>query len=291
MPSPVRVLMRRPSLEVVSDKSDSDFGPAAYFHIVNRIVPEDQAVAFVTPETPARDAIALMKKYGFSQLPVVEGSSVLGLFSYRAFALECAAAAATNADMASLPVEEFLEHETPRYARLTDDFRGVVDALDINDCVLVSGQEDLAAIITPMDVLRYLHRVANAFVLLEEIELALRAVLRGSLAEPERIQECLTSALKGKYRDNNIPGRIEDLTFDDYLWIVRDSRTWPYVSNSFGGTRDRVRARLEPIRDLRNTVFHFKRELGLTDYERLSACRDWLLRCIRKIDARAGVGS
>ena len=72
---------------------------SALFHMVNRLLPEKQVVVWVTPETrllpekqivvwvtpetSAREALALMRKHGFSQLPVVQGSTVLGLFRSR----------------------------------------------------------------------------------------------------------------------------------------------------------------------------------------------------------------
>ena len=45
------------------------------FHMVNRILPDDQVVMSVPPETKAGDALKLMQANGFSQLPVVEGDS------------------------------------------------------------------------------------------------------------------------------------------------------------------------------------------------------------------------
>jgi len=39
------------------------------FHMVNRILPEDQVVLSVPPDTTAGDALKLMQEHGFSQLP------------------------------------------------------------------------------------------------------------------------------------------------------------------------------------------------------------------------------
>ena len=61
--------------------------PNDLFHRVNRILPEDQIVTKVPPETKAREAISLMEEKGYSQLPVVEGTEVLGIFSFRSFVL------------------------------------------------------------------------------------------------------------------------------------------------------------------------------------------------------------
>jgi hypothetical protein len=55
------------------------------FHRLNSVLPIDQILISVLPETPVHEALALLGKHGFSQLPVIVGQQVLGLFSYRSF--------------------------------------------------------------------------------------------------------------------------------------------------------------------------------------------------------------
>lgn len=259
-----------------------------FFHMVNRILPNDQVVLSITPEATAREALNLMRKHGYSQLPVKEGDSVLGLFTYRAFALEVSQIGDAKFDISSLPVEEFLEHEKPAYARLSDEFRSLIGILDEKDSVVVSGPEDLVAILTPMDVLRYLYSLANAFVLIEEIEMTLRDLIREATPDLKLFRLCVTNALSSKYKDCELPERLEDMTMDDYIALLRDGRNYKHFQAVFGGTRDRTRGKLEPIRELRNDVFHFRREISIEDHEQLSTCRNWLLRCARKMQARQG---
>lgn len=258
------------------------------FHMVNRILPEDQVVISVPPDTTAGDALKLMQERGFSQLPVVEGNSVLGLFSYRAFALEVANSRDAKMDAISLPVEEFLEYDKPAFAQLSDEFRGLIAILDEKDSVVVSGPEHLVAILTPMDVLRYLYSVANDFVLIEEIEVTLRALIHEAIPDAETFSNCVAAALSSKYKDRRLPQCLEEMTFDEYIGLLSNKGNWPHFQLVFGSTRDRVRGKLEPIRALRNDVFHFRRELSAEDHQQLSACRDWLFRCSRKIRARSG---
>lgn len=252
--------------------------------MVNRLLPDDQRVASISPSLKARDAILLMRTHGFSQLPVVEGDAVLGLFTYRAFALEAAKHSGTGVELADLPVEEFLEHEDVAYARLTDEFRNLLRVLNTNEAILVSGPDDLIAILTPMDVLNYLYRVASPFVLIEEIELALRALISAATAGDGVFQTCVKTTLARSYTDRRLPTRPEEMAFDDYVGLLRDGRNWAVFEPVFGGTRERLRGKLEPVRDLRNSVFHFRRELSVEDHTLLVACRDWLFRCIRKLE-------
>jgi CBS-domain-containing membrane protein len=62
------------------------------FHRINRIIPQDQEILTIPPNCRVRDAVALMREHGYSQLPVVESGEVLGAFSFRSFAQEAARA-------------------------------------------------------------------------------------------------------------------------------------------------------------------------------------------------------
>jgi CBS domain-containing protein len=280
-------MARSPNLALIAGEGAEPERLSAHFHNVNRMLPADQIVLAIPPETPAREALNLMRDHGYSQLPVVEGKSVLGIFSYRAFALEAAAGYDAGAPLGDLPVEEFLQHERPAFARLTDEFRGLIDVLDVRDCVVVSGPDELIGIVTPMDVLRYLYDVAHAFVLVEEIELALRALIRLAVDNDALFESCVRNALTNKYGDQP-PTAMEQLTLDDFIALVRDGRNWAHFEPVFGGTRERARGKLEPVRDLRNGLFHFRYEFTVEDHQHLVVCRDWLLRCIRKVEAREG---
>jgi predicted transcriptional regulator len=56
------------------------------FHRINRIIPEKQSLLTFPPGRLVKDAIALMRQNGYSQVPVVDNGEVLGVFSFRSFA-------------------------------------------------------------------------------------------------------------------------------------------------------------------------------------------------------------
>jgi predicted transcriptional regulator len=53
---------------------------------VNSVLPDDQQLVTVEPKTPASEALAVLKLHGYSQLPVVQHGTLLGVFSHRSFA-------------------------------------------------------------------------------------------------------------------------------------------------------------------------------------------------------------
>jgi predicted transcriptional regulator len=146
------------------------------FHRINRIIPEKQHLLVIAPDTSVRDAVSLMHKHGYSQVPVVAGGEVLGVFSYRSFSQNAAALrlhdwTQQKCAPGDLSVDEFLEPF--EFARVTDEMRHVFDAMDRDNGVLIGSAEQLQGILTPMDFLRYLYKVASPFVMVSEIELAL----------------------------------------------------------------------------------------------------------------------
>src|SRR5882762_195865 len=60
------------------------------FHRVGRSIPADQRILALIPLMPAREAVKLLKDNFYSQAPVAAGSKILGVFSFRSFAVKAA---------------------------------------------------------------------------------------------------------------------------------------------------------------------------------------------------------
>jgi predicted transcriptional regulator len=259
-----------------------------WFHRLNSVLPSDQEIVSVPPEMQVAEALELLGRHGFSQVPVVVNRQVLGLFSYRSFAQAVIklVGEAKKKNRGFDPLEVFVEDciEKPTFARVTDEFRSWFDAIDKQDAVLVGDPNRLQGIVTAMDILRYLYQVASPFVLVAEVELSLRALIRMAVTE-DVLVECAKTCLTN-YSEDKRPARLEDMTFNDYVQIIGDGRNWVHFQPLMGGNRERTRTKLEQLRDLRNDVFHFRREITVQDYETLSGLRDWMLLKATEAEAR-----
>jgi hypothetical protein len=123
-------------------------------------------------------------------------------------------------------------------------------------------------------------------VLVSEIELALRALIRLALSEAEitvAASRSLATAYKG---EENVPATLEDMTFDNYRSLISHGENWPALEPVLGGTRARTSGKLKDVGEIRNDLFHFRRELTLRDHQTLAAHRDWLLSKIKLADGR-----
>jgi predicted transcriptional regulator len=261
------------------------------FHRLNSVLPVDQEIVSVLPETPVQEALNLLSEHGFSQLPVMIGDQVLGLFSYRSFAKAVVKLSGEVKNNKLNPQELYVEDciERPSFARVTDEFNAWFDAIDKQDAVLVGEPDRLQGIVTAMDILRYLYGVASPFVLIAEIELSLRALIRLAV-DKNGLIECAKTSLKN-YSEDKLPIDLEDMTFNDYVQIVGDGRNWERFQPIFKGSRVSSRAKLEQVRDLRNDIFHFRREITEEEYEALAALRDWMLMKATAAEARAKGGA
>jgi CBS domain-containing protein len=242
---------------------------------VGAVLSEDQQVTTIPAGSLAGDAIALMRETGFSQLPVVSTSQrVVGLFSFRSFA-EAAVELPRNRQPTSIAVEDAMVQ--PVWAQPTEELGSQYAALDRLDCVLVGDPARLRGVMTTVDVLGYLDRVAEPFVRLGELERALRTAV--SLAVDEnQLSQIAAEALRDRYADrsDSPPAVATDMTLDELVCVVLHGPSWPRLSEVFGINRETAAARLSDLAAARNAALHFRRDLTEQEIERIRVARDWV---------------
>lgn len=260
------------------------------FHRINVVIPDDQELRCVTPGTPVSEAIQVMRQHKYSQLPIKQGQYVVGVLSFRSIATRAIELGNESVDLGRLPVEEFVEDLD--YTHIRQEFPKVFPALDRDNAILVGQPNQLQAIVTPMDIVRHLHKTARPFVLIAEIERTLRNLIRTCVDE-DQLQQCINLTLT-HYRPGRRPATLEDTSFYDLIQIIGSEETWPKFQHAFGGIVEWQRlstvTTLTEVRLLRNDVFHFKRELQEEDYYKLAECRRWLKRRAEILEAQIGGG-
>ncbi len=175
--------------------------------------PDDVLLVSVGPRTPVVDALQLMLQHRYSQLPVLDGERLLGVFSHWSMAGHLAVYPGSS--IADLTVDAVIERLPS--VTVKDPLDRVLEALEKHDAVVVMSPRGVQAIATPVDVLRYLFKVARPYVLLQEIELGLRDVISSSVT-PDTLPSLIDSAVGGFYRSKSkdVPRSLDELTFEDY---------------------------------------------------------------------------
>lgn len=258
------------------------------FHMVKMALPDSQELVTVNASTEVQQALDLMITANISQVPIVASGEVLGVFSYRSLAQGILNLPKKEPFQPTLPVELFMEDLA--FASITEEIGNLLDEFDIKDAVLVGSENHIHGVLTSIDALRYFQAIASPYFLLREIELAIRELIRISVTA-EQLAECIDNSLKKHYEGRNLPTSLEEMTFNDYVMLLRFQGNWPHFEKAWGGTCNTVAAKLEPLPELRNVVFHFKRELEVEEHNTLKDRREWLLKRVRKVEADRKAGA
>jgi CBS domain-containing protein len=252
-----------------------------FYQSIQDIIPGEQEVETVSPDTPVSDALDVMRENNFSQLAVVDGDRVQGVFSYRSFAERILDLLSMNPNADQLTVGVFVEE--PPFRSGDREPAEIFDDLDRHDAVLVGSRDNMTGIVTAMDVLRHLHVTAEPFVIVAEIEHLIRDLI-DACVDAQQLEECAIRALhENPYDDEeDVPRELTDMNMGDYVGIVRHGVNWRrYFGAAFSSVasdlqRKLTQTRIDDARELRNVVFHLKRPLTDEDISALRETRSWL---------------
>ncbi len=252
------------------------FGPAM------ELIPLDQHALVIEADTPAYDAIERMKDDNYSQLPVRGGEGkIIGVFSWRAFALRAADLRDAGVDPGTLPVQAFLnepvdkwlDHEpAPTYVHAGAHVDRGAD-WNTQDYVLVGDNKELRGIVSVSDVLASLHDFTRRFILIHDVELEIRDLIKEAVSV-----ETLKEMISGLNMPKGMlpPSSIDEASFFHYRELISSRKNWPVFEHVFDQERKRVDEDLKQIASLRNDIFHFRREIKRRELDDLEGYRDRL---------------
>ena len=223
------------------------------------------------------EALRVLGESGRSHLPVMEDGEIVGLFSHQSFGQGLVYLSNTKAGKLSpvdLPLEHFLIE--PMFLAPDTKLDEALREFRERGAVVVGGREDFDRIATLQDVNDFLYRVTRPFLLIKELETAVRALM-GRATTAEQLAVCARRAIHTR-PGQEPPTRVDQLTFGQYAMIICHEENFPLFEPIFGHQRVLVESRLDPVRQIRNEVFHFKRPLERSEYDMLEYARRWLAR-------------
>jgi CBS domain-containing protein len=245
------------------------------FFRVARLVPDDQELVALPPGATVRQALSLMDEHGFSQLPVVAGGTVVGVFTYRSLARNLKSIRRQD-DPLDAPVDDLVEDLS--FVRASDEVGEILGRLDRDGAVLIGDETNLLAVATTSDVINFLWEATRAFVLVQDVELAVRDLMRAACPAPEELAARIALGFSSDRRQE-LPAGLDELTLGELLGVILQGENFGQCFNrTFGHNRDLVRGQLEPVRDIRNKVVHFRDDVSADELSTLVATRKWLLR-------------
>jgi CBS domain-containing protein len=244
------------------------------FFRVSQLVPDDQDVVTIAVGAKVGNALDLMRERGFDQLPVTTvGGRVVGAFTYRSFAHGVRFIRKQDDPLAA-PVDDLVEDL--QFVRPSQDVSDILGFLDADNVVLVGDEDRLLAIVTCADVSRFLWERTRPFVLLRDIELGVRDLMRSSCTA-QRIAGLISAGLPAESVRNGL--RLEDLRLSELLSVLLQPESFgKFFQVGFGASRELVRATLTPVVEIRNKEFHFRDEVSGDEVQALVNVATWLRR-------------
>lgn len=201
------------------------------------------------PISVARDAdlqraITLMMMHDYSQLPVMQGErSVDGLISLRSIV------SARSVGVDCKTVRECLIKDVQVLAHDTPLFEAVKTVMR-SEVVLVKGPDQkIVGLVTIADIGEQFVSLAEPFLILEQIENHIRALLDSKFTIDQ-----LKEASDDEDSEREIES-ISDLTFGEYVRLLEKPDNWKILNLQMD--RATFTKRLDQVRRIRNEVMHF----------------------------------
>ena len=134
--------------------------------------------------------------------------------------------------------------------------------------MLVGNETMLLGVATAEDVVKFLWDTAHPFMLLQNFELGCRNLMQQVCSEPDVWRTCTSNAKE--LDEEGEPKEIHRLTLHELFNILFNRENYGrFFSEAFGKSRDIAHSTLEPVREIRNKVFHFRDEVTVNDLELL----------------------
>ena len=210
---------------------------------IGRLASANRPPVSIAPDASMQEAITLMLKNDFSQLPVMTSErTAKGLFSWKSLGSRLSLGCKCTFVREAMDNYQEVSFEASIFA--------AIGLIVQHECVLVRGMADkICGIVTTSDLSLQFGQLGEPFLLLGEIENHIRAMTVGKVTKEELLAA----------RDSNDPSReiedVSDLTFGELIRLLEE----PTKFLRLGLKIDRkmfVRD-LEDIRRIRNEVMHF----------------------------------
>lgn len=244
---------------------------------------------WVTPDTPLLDALSMLLDGGVDGLPVrnEDGSYTLGYFSFKTaveYIAELQPGQIGNS-LQSGTVGRCHIDASELFEAPSREVHDVISKLNDFGAVLVGDEDRLSGVLRQSDVVSFLADVAQPFLLLSEIETALRDLISSDAPVTwfaDAAERCLSQ--RASSGGQPPPTSVDKATLGDLVATILNGENFAELAARgavFGVDRDAAKKHLERLPAIRNEVFHFRGPLNPSDLAYLRSARRWLRRRAR----------
>lgn len=211
---------------------------------VSRLEAANVKLITVKPDSSLMEAITLMLRYDYSQLPVMTSErDVKGVISWESIAPKLALTKSN-----SLVVRDYMKPH--REINSGDSIFSALPRIVEYSYVLVrSPDQRISGIITTTDLSSQFKQLSEPFLLLAEIENHIRKLIDGKFTKEE-----LFNIVNPSDSERTIES-VADLTFGEYIRLFEDPALW--LKTNLQVDKRTFIKELDKVRIIRNDVMHF----------------------------------
>jgi len=236
---------------------------------VRYLIEDSPPLEIADANSPIREALQKMCSKKYSQLPVMKDQICIGSVTFESVMSQLKEAdKKDNIGLAFMnwPVERFLEKNV-RFVKTDDEILKHIPWMAQKGFVLVGSSQELVSIVTNYDIILFLKRKTQIFLLLREIETSLRFLISKCLGQKKLNKEFCVFPKKNSI----MPSSINDLTLNQLRELI--TRNWSDLERILCDSV-KVDYQIEKIRDLRNRVFHFRGHVTAEELDSIKRLRD-----------------
>ncbi|MFB6185440.1 MAG: CBS domain-containing protein, partial [Halobacteriaceae archaeon] len=225
-----------------------------------------------------QEALQLMLKNDFDQLPVVSEYGVEGTVTYKSVTKYVKSIDVPRVNETSVKIAL---NTSPTFVDREQDLFDLFDTLAEDDYVLIGNQDELEGILTRYDVFYFLEYQVEPLLKIGDIEESLRHLFRKSFSNlDQRIEE--TFAERSEYDSSyDPPEGLEKFSFDEYRMFMM--RNLDQLPPRLSQEQDMVESLLEDIRETRNALFHFRAKAEDVDRDQLDLAHGYFTGIAKSI--------
>jgi CBS domain-containing protein len=227
----------------------------------------------VTLNTSVREALAIMRNYDYSQLPIVDDQGYIkGMISEQSIVN-------TYFDLnGSLNLLELKVDHCQQEALTISLKRDLFDAIKLLEsafAVIVEDNNKPVGIVTNFDTASYFRDLSEDLIVVEKIESELREYIRYAFPESS-VEKALHNAFKNNPRFQDSLGKsVDDLSLAEYVQVIQAEENWAKFEGAFE-PRSMFRSYMENVRKIRNQLAHFRGKLDQNQKKTLLAAKTWI---------------
>lgn len=245
---------------------------------VGSLLSAKPGVVFAETTDSLRATIHKMKQHEYSQLPVYDrAGKCAGIITADEICRQMLDLDDTS-DLLDRPVIDFLTESGPLFVASDEDLVANLARLSDSGVLLVGKAPKIEGILTSFDALRLFRQTAQPFLILQDVEIAIRDVVKKLIPDrasrAHRIRE-LDKSTKNTIREN---ADLDDLDFEDLRQLVVSN--WDLFGANTEVKMEYVNDLLGQVRKLRNKICHFRGPLNSAEEDSLLLARRQVLQVV-----------